>query len=98
MCRIADSDVNPVTYQEYDENFADALAYTEPVNLRTNSLLNNPRGRIPRGRQKQNLPLGQTTLLNNLIKPTKIAPVGMDLDKYEYKSLKNGITFDINPK
>jgi hypothetical protein len=43
MCRIADAEVNPVSYTEFDHNFAEGLTYVPTVPLRTNSIVNNAR-------------------------------------------------------
>jgi hypothetical protein len=42
-CRIADADIHPVTFGEFDLNFAEGLTYIPIVPIRTNSILNNAR-------------------------------------------------------
>jgi len=69
MCRIADADVNPVSYTEFDHNFAEGLTYVPTVPLRTNSIVNNARQPSKAGKQKSEPYNKQSSLLTNFLNP-----------------------------
>lgn len=84
-CQIADADIHPVTYGEFDLNFAEGLTYVPVVPLRTNSILANAR-QVSKPGPKPKYPK-ESSLMNKFLKE---GSKRHNPYSYEYRSLKDG--------
>jgi hypothetical protein len=92
-CRIAESDVHPVTLAEFDANFAEALTYVPVGPMRMNSTIANAKAPPKIGRPKSNPFAQESTGIARFLEEGKQRK--FDPSLFEFKSVKNGDTLSM---